>query len=155
MNFAKFLRTSFFTKHLGTTAAKHRKKVNACLMPADANNQADPLQQRWNNAHHILDFRCCLRYFSSTSYLILKSKLLLLLINRPSSKVNVKMVMWKISETSIENVGGIDVLDFASFKLLTLSCLVVTKRSTILKQTCSFQLQVCLSMCDLFVTTRY
>ena len=24
-----------------------------------------------------------------------------------------------------------------------------------LKQTCSFQLQVCLSMCDLFVTTRH
>ena len=29
------------------------------------------------------------------------------------------------------------------------------KRSHILKQTCSFQLQVCLSMWDLFVTTRH
>ena len=32
---------------------------------------------------------------------------------------------------------------------LTLQCLVSTKRSHILKQTCSFQLQVCLSVCDL------
>ena len=32
---------------------------------------------------------------------------------------------------------------------------MVTERSYILKQTCSFQLQVCLSMCDLFVTTRH
>ena len=32
---------------------------------------------------------------------------------------------------------------------LTLWCLVVTKRSHILKQTCSFQPQVCLSVCDL------
>ena len=32
---------------------------------------------------------------------------------------------------------------------------MVSKRSYILKQTCSFQLQVCLSMCDLFVTTRH
>ena len=32
---------------------------------------------------------------------------------------------------------------------------MVTKRSYILKQTCSFQLQVFLSMCDLFVTTRH
>ena len=43
--------------------------------------------------------------------------------------------------------------------ILTLQCLVVTKWSRILKQTCSWtlsvQLQVCLSMCDLFVTTRY
>ena len=29
------------------------------------------------------------------------------------------------------------------------------KRSHVLKQSCSFQLQVCLSMCDLFVTTRH
>ena len=29
------------------------------------------------------------------------------------------------------------------------------KKARILKQTCSFQLQVCLSMCDLFVTTRH
>ena len=33
--------------------------------------------------------------------------------------------------------------------------LAVTKMSHILKQTWSFQLQVCLSMCDLFVTTRH
>ena len=43
--------------------------------------------------------------------------------------------------------------------ILTLQCLVVTKRSRILKQTCnwtlSVQLQVSLSMCDLFVTTGY
>ena len=31
---------------------------------------------------------------------------------------------------------------------------MVTKRSHIVKQTSSFQRQVCLSMCDLFVTTR-
>ena len=31
---------------------------------------------------------------------------------------------------------------------------MVTKRSHILKQTCSWKLQVCLSTCDLFVTTR-
>ena len=31
---------------------------------------------------------------------------------------------------------------------------MVTKRSHILKQTCSFQLQGGLSLCDLFVTTR-
>ena len=37
---------------------------------------------------------------------------------------------------------------------LTLWCLVVTKRSHILKQTFSWKLQVCLSMCDIFVTTR-
>ena len=30
---------------------------------------------------------------------------------------------------------------------------VVTKKSHIIKQTCSFQLHVCLSMRDLFVTT--
>ena len=38
---------------------------------------------------------------------------------------------------------------------LTLSCLISTKRSHILKQTCSFQLQVCLSMCDLLVDIRH
>ena len=32
---------------------------------------------------------------------------------------------------------------------------MVTKRSHILKQTCSFELQVCLNMCDLYVTTRH
>ena len=32
---------------------------------------------------------------------------------------------------------------------------MVTKRSDILKQTCSFQMQVCLNMCDLFVTMRH
>ena len=32
---------------------------------------------------------------------------------------------------------------------------MVTKRSHILKQTCSCQPQVCLSMCDLFVTTKH
>ena len=37
---------------------------------------------------------------------------------------------------------------------LTLSSLVFTKRSYIPKQTCSFQLQVCLSMYDLLVNTR-
>ena len=37
---------------------------------------------------------------------------------------------------------------------LTLYRPVSTKRSYILKQTCSFQLQVCLSMYDLFVDTR-
>ena len=30
-----------------------------------------------------------------------------------------------------------------------------TKRSHIFKQTCNFQLQVCLSVCDLFVTTKH
>ena len=30
-----------------------------------------------------------------------------------------------------------------------------TKRSHILKQTCSFQLQVCLSMCDILVDIRH
>ena len=39
--------------------------------------------------------------------------------------------------------------------ILTLWCLVVTKRSHILKQTCSWKLQVCLSMYDLSVTTRH
>ena len=38
---------------------------------------------------------------------------------------------------------------------ITLQCLVVAKRSHIFKQTGSFQLQVCLNMCDLFVTTRH
>ena len=38
---------------------------------------------------------------------------------------------------------------------LTLQCLVPSKRSCILKQTCSFQLQVCLSMHDLLVDTRH
>ena len=38
---------------------------------------------------------------------------------------------------------------------LTLSCLVVTKRSHILKQTYIFQLQLCLSMCHFFVTTGH
>ena len=33
--------------------------------------------------------------------------------------------------------------------------MVVTKRSHILKQICSFQVQLGLSMCDLFVTTRH
>ena len=32
---------------------------------------------------------------------------------------------------------------------------MVTKRSHVLKKTCSWKLQVCLSMCDLFVTTRH
>ena len=39
--------------------------------------------------------------------------------------------------------------------LLTLLCLVSNKRSHVLKQTCSFQLQACLSMCDLLVDTRH
>ena len=39
--------------------------------------------------------------------------------------------------------------------VLTLKCLVVTKRSHILKQTCSWKLRVCLIICDLFVTTRH
>ena len=38
---------------------------------------------------------------------------------------------------------------------LTLQCLVSTKRSHILKQICSFQLQVCLSVCELLVDTRH
>ena len=46
-------------------------------------------------------------------------------------------------------------LIFSSFN----ACLVVTKRSHILKQTWSWtlivQLQVCVSMCDFFVTTRH
>ena len=35
------------------------------------------------------------------------------------------------------------------FLCLTLSCLVLTKKSRMLKQSCIFQLQVCLSMYDL------
>ena len=38
---------------------------------------------------------------------------------------------------------------------LILQCLVSTKRSHILKQSCRFQLQVCLSMCDLLVDIRH
>ena len=38
---------------------------------------------------------------------------------------------------------------------LTLQCLMYTKTSYILNQTCSFQLQVCLSMCDLLVDIRH
>ena len=41
------------------------------------------------------------------------------------------------------------------FPFLTLLCMVSTKRSHVLKQTCSFQLQACLSMCDLLVDTRH
>ena len=41
------------------------------------------------------------------------------------------------------------------YNILTLYCLVVANRSHTIKQTCSFQLQVCISMCDLFVTTRH
>ena len=40
------------------------------------------------------------------------------------------------------------------FQNLTLWCLVVTKRSHILKQTWSQKLPDSLSMCDLFITTR-
>ena len=39
--------------------------------------------------------------------------------------------------------------------LLTLQCLMSTKRSYILKQTCSFQLHVCLSMCDILMNMRH
>ena len=42
-----------------------------------------------------------------------------------------------------------------SLIMLTLQCLVVTKSLHMLKQTCSFQQQVCLSMPDLFATTRH
>ena len=38
--------------------------------------------------------------------------------------------------------------------VLTLQRLVFTRRSYIIKQTCSFQLQICLSMHDLLVDTR-
>ena len=38
--------------------------------------------------------------------------------------------------------------------LLTLQCLVSTKKSHILKQICSSKMQVCLSMCNLFLDTR-
>ena len=38
---------------------------------------------------------------------------------------------------------------------LTLSCLVSIKSSNILKQTCTFQLQVCSSMFDLLVETKH
>ena len=41
------------------------------------------------------------------------------------------------------------------FGSLTLNCLVTTKRSHILKQTCSFPLQVYLSMCGLLVKNRH
>ena len=37
----------------------------------------------------------------------------------------------------------------------TLKYLVSTKRSYILKQTCSFELQICLSMYDILVDIRY
>ena len=36
-----------------------------------------------------------------------------------------------------------------------LECLVSTKRSYIFKQTCSWKLKVCLTMCDLLVDTRH
>ena len=39
--------------------------------------------------------------------------------------------------------------------LLTLQCLMSTKRSYILKQTCSFQLHVCLSRCDILMNIRH
>ena len=41
------------------------------------------------------------------------------------------------------------------FGSLTLNCLVTTKRSHILKPTCSFPLQVCWSMCGLLVKNRH
>ena len=43
----------------------------------------------------------------------------------------------------------------ASVDSLTLQCLVSTKRPHVLKQTCSFQLQVCLSTCYLLVDTKH
>ena len=39
--------------------------------------------------------------------------------------------------------------------LITLQCLMFSKRSHTLKQTCSFQMQVCLSMCDHLVDIRH
>ena len=39
--------------------------------------------------------------------------------------------------------------------MIFLWCLVSTKRSQILEKTCSFTLQVLLSMCDLFVETKH
>ena len=44
--------------------------------------------------------------------------------------------------------------DLSIYVNLTLKCLVPVKRPYILKQTCSFQLQVYLSMYDLLVDTR-
>ena len=42
-----------------------------------------------------------------------------------------------------------------AFPVLTFSCLMFTKRSLILKQTCSRKPQVCLSMCDLLADIRH
>ena len=38
---------------------------------------------------------------------------------------------------------------------LTLYCLISTKRTHILKQICSWKMQVCISVCGLLVDTRY
>ena len=46
-------------------------------------------------------------------------------------------------------------VSFIRMGILVSLNLVVTKRSHILKQTWSWKMQVCLSMCDLFVTTKH
>ena len=43
----------------------------------------------------------------------------------------------------------------AKFLKIALQCLASTKRSHILKQTCNWKMQVCLSMCELLMDTKY
>ena len=84
---------------------------------------------------------------------------------------NMRIWIWKRS--LFWNTLGIELCSFRSFilfdtfrvvlnraviwKILLLAfwCLVVTKRSHILEQNCGWNLQVGLSRCDLFVTTRH
>ena len=83
------------------------------------------------------------------------------------------MRIWIWKRSLFWNTLGIELCSFRSFilfytfrvvlnraviwKILLLAfwCLVVTKRSHILEQNCGWNLQVCLSRRDLFVTTRH
>ena len=76
-----------------------------------------------------------------------------------------KPVFWHILRSVVFDVYEDDSLrkqtragrgDGDSFNIcLTLQCLMSTERSHILKQTCNFQLQVCLSMCGILVDIRH
>ena len=79
----------------------------------------------------------------------------------------VKLIRWglwfwnfitetELSESSLTWSDSIpNPIIFFSWGTFNPLMLVVTKRSHRLKQTCSWKLQVCLSLCDLFVTTRH
>ena len=92
------------------------------------------------------------RHFSSVQRSS-RAKVFFLKCFQQFRKIHWKIIAMRFLILRIESPTQVFSVNFT--KSLTLYCLVSTERPHLFKQTCSFQLQVCLSMCDLSVDTRH